>query len=160
MTHISKHCVTNNVTFLPFSNSLTVMFPVPGPISRITSVGLRAACNNRYCEMWYFTIYTKMWNLIFTTYTKMWNVIFTIYTKMTFHLQLCGGYHHRSLLHVFELPSNRIISPQYSTNMNHIFENISERSDENIMANISKKLSGDIWQILQIKYKRQSEKTI
>jgi len=30
-------------TFLAFSNSLTVMLPVPGPTSKTTSVGLSAA---------------------------------------------------------------------------------------------------------------------
>lgn len=34
---------SNPLTFLAFSSSLTVMLPVPGPTSRTTSVGLRAA---------------------------------------------------------------------------------------------------------------------
>lgn len=33
------------LTFLAFSSILTVILPVPGPISKTTSVDLRAACN-------------------------------------------------------------------------------------------------------------------
>ena len=37
-----------NLTFSAFSSSLTVMFPVPGPTSNTTSVGLRAAFRHKY----------------------------------------------------------------------------------------------------------------